>query len=69
MNLNRKRTLLYIAITFGLTWLLLLLIPLTGHTYGDVFSTLLLAGCMFMPTVGNILTRLITGHGLLLSVF
>lgn len=63
MNENKKRIWIYTGITFAVTWLLIALIPLTGQVYGGLFSTLLLAGCMFVPTIGNILTRFITKEG------
>lgn len=63
MNKNKKRLWIYCGITFVITWLLIALIPLTGEAYGGLFSTLLLAGCMFIPTIGNVLTRIITKEG------
>lgn len=62
-NITPKRTLLYCGITFGLTWALAALIPLTGVPYGGIESLAILSLCMFMPTVGNILTRLVTRQG------
>lgn len=62
-NLTIKRTMLFCAITFMLTWLLVAVIPLSGLVYGGLQSTIIVAVCMFMPTIGNILTRLITKQG------
>lgn len=58
-----RRTILFGIITFGLAWTLAALIPLTGMAYGGTASLVILTLCMFMPTVGNILTRLITRQG------
>lgn len=63
MNENKKRLWIYTGITFAITWMLVALIPLTGQVYGGPSSTLILAGCMFIPTLGNVLTRLITKEG------
>lgn len=63
MEENKKKILIYIGITFGLAWIIVAFIPLTGHSYGEIFSVLMLAGCMFTPTIGNLLTRIITKEG------
>ena len=64
-----KRILIYIAITFALTWgyCLLILYPVVnGETLNGVPSIaaqLLTAACMFFPAVGVLLTRLLTREG------
>ena len=64
-----KRILIYILITFGLTWAycLLVIYPLAN---GEVLSgvpaliiQLLVATCMFFPAIGVLLTRLVTKEG------
>ena len=66
---NTKRILLYILITFGLTWAycLLLVYPLAnGESLTGVPAIalqLLVAACMFFPALGVLLTRLITKEG------
>lgn len=64
-----KRILLYILLTFGLTWAycLLLVYPLAnGESLTGVPAIalqLLVAACMFFPALGVLLTRLITKEG------
>ena len=64
-----KRILIYVGITFGLTWaycLLLLYPAVNGESLSGVPSIvaqLLAAGCMFFPAIGVLLTRLITKEG------
>ena len=63
---TRNRILIYLAITFVLTWLycLLLVYPLAnGQALTGVPALalqLLVAACMFFPAIGVLLTRLIT---------
>lgn len=73
MKPNNKQTLarilIYIGITFALTWLycLLLIYPLAnGESLTGVPAIalqLLVAACMFFPAIGVLLTRLITKEG------
>ena len=64
-----KRVLVYLLITFGLTWgySFFILYPLVnGETLRGVpamVTQLLVAGCMFFPAMGVLLTRLITKEG------
>lgn len=58
-----KRTIIFCVITFGLTWLLAALIPIMGFVYGGLESLIIVTLCMFMPALGNILTRVITRQG------
>ena len=64
-----KRILIYILITFALTWAYCLLVvyPLAnGETLNGVpalATQLLVAAAMFFPAIGVFLTRLITGEG------
>ena len=66
---NLKRILIYVGITFGLTWaycLLLLYPAVNGEALSGVPSIaaqLLTAACMFFPCIGVLLTRLITKEG------
>ena len=63
------RVLIYILITFGLTWLYCLFIvyPVAnGETLSDVpalATQLVVAAAMFFPAIGVLLTRLITKEG------
>lgn len=62
-EITMKRTIMFCVITFVLTWLLAALIPIAGVPYGGVESMIILALCMFMPALGNILTRFVTKQG------
>lgn len=62
-EITMKRTIIFCAITFVLTWLLAALIPIMGFVYGGLESLIIVSLCMFMPALGNILTRLITRQG------
>ena len=64
-----KRILIYILITFSLTWLYCLLVvyPMangeTLHGVPSMATQLLVAAAMFFPAIGVFLTRLITKEG------
>ena len=66
---NRNRILIYLAFTFGLTWAynLLLVYPVAnGQTLSGVPAValqLLVAASMFFPSIGVLLTRLVTKEG------
>lgn len=60
---TKKRLLLFAAFTFGIAWILFLLVPILGFTYGSLPSVILVAAAMFAPTLGNILTRWVTKEG------
>jgi len=66
---NRKRILIYLGITFGLTWgyCFFILYPLVnGQSLSGIpamVTQLLVAACMFFPAIGVLLTRLITKEG------
>ena len=68
-KLELKRILLYILITFGLTWIYCLLVvyPLAkGESLSGVpalATQLLVAAGMFFPSIGVLLTRLFTREG------
>ncbi|MDE7132458.1 MAG: CPBP family intramembrane metalloprotease [Lachnospiraceae bacterium] len=62
-KITKKRTILFCVITFTLTWLLSALIPVMRIAYAGIESLVILTLCMFMPALGNVLTRLITKQG------
>ena len=62
-KITKKRTILFCVITFTLTWMLVALIPIMGVAYGGIESLVILMLCMFMPALGNVLTRLFTKQG------
>lgn len=59
----KKRLILFITLTIVLAWVVFLLIPLCGLTYGSGTSVIILAGAMFVPALSSIFTRLITKEG------
>jgi len=59
----KKQLVIFIALTIGIAWIVFLLIPICGLTYGSGFSVIILAAAMFVPALSNILTRLITTEG------
>ncbi len=63
-SLTPKRVLIFTLLAMALGWMVFLIVPLSGMTYGaDLTATLVIAAGMFMPTLANILTRLITREG------
>lgn len=59
----KKRLIIFTALTIVIAWLVFLLIPICGLTYGSGFSVVILAAAMFVPALCNVLTRLITKEG------
>lgn len=59
----KKRLILFVTLIIVLAWIVFLLIPLCGLTYGSGLSVVILAAAMFVPALCNILTRLITKEG------
>ena len=68
-NQDFRRTLIYLFLTFGLTWgycFLILYPTIRGEALSGVPSVtaqLMTAACMFFPAIGTLLTRLITKEG------
>lgn len=66
-TLSKKRLILYIVITFILTYLVEFAIiwPLANSANPNlaIIAQLLIAGVMFLPTIGVLITRLITKEG------
>lgn len=61
--MTKKRLIIFITLTIILAWIVFLLVPLCGLTYGSGASVVILAVAMFMPALSNVLTRLITKEG------
>lgn len=59
----KKRLIIFVALTFIISWLIFLLIPLRGLSYGKSASIIIVAAAMFVPALSSILTRRITGEG------
>jgi len=68
-RIDRKRIVIFVAITYGITIALALVIFFNGGLYVSYpfekthLASILLAATMFAPAVGNIATRLITREG------
>ena len=60
---TKKRLIMFIALTIILAWMVFLLVPICGLTYGSGASVVIVAAAMFMPALSNLLTRLITKEG------
>lgn len=59
----RKRIALFVALTYVISWIGFMLIPILGLTYGSPASIIIAAAVMFVPASCSILTRLITKEG------
>ncbi len=59
----KKRLIIFIALTIILAWIVFLMVPICGLTYGSGAAVIILAVAMFMPALSNLLTRLITKEG------
>ena len=59
----KKRLIWFVTLTFAITWLIFGQIPLRGLTYGTGATIYIVMAGMFVPTLGNLLTRLITKEG------
>ena len=61
-NITLKRLLIYLGLSFGITWAVFFLFILTGNTWtgssNEMISFISLA--MLVPTIAHVLTRLIT---------
>jgi membrane protease YdiL (CAAX protease family) len=60
---TKKRLIIFVVLTIVIAWIIFLLIPICGLTYGKGWSTAILAAAMFAPALSSILTRLITKEG------
>lgn len=61
--LVKKRIALFVALTYVIAWIVFMLIPILGLTYGSPRSIIIAAAAMFVPATCSILTRLITKEG------
>ncbi len=62
-SVEKKRLIIYVTLTMAITWIIFLMIPICGLTYGRGSSVFILAAAMFVPAFCSILTRLITKEG------
>ena len=60
---TKKRLIIFIVITFIIAWTFFLMLRFLDIPYGQMNSIIYLIAAMFAPTLGNILTRLITKEG------
>lgn len=60
---EKKRLIIFVTLTIAIAWLVFLMIPISGLTYGRGSSVFILAAAMFVPALCSILTRLITKEG------
>lgn len=59
----KKRLLIFLILTFIISWTVFMLVPIFGLTYGQGSSIVIVASAMFVPAICSILTRLITKEG------
>ena len=59
-----KRDIIFTAITYVLTWGLLAGLVFSGAVVNNMAVTVVFTACMFMPTLGSLLTRLFTRQGM-----
>jgi len=59
----KKRLTVFVGLTFVITWIMFLLIPLRDLKYGSKESIVIVMAGMFVPALCSILTRLITKEG------
>ncbi|WP_085832294.1 CPBP family intramembrane glutamic endopeptidase [Clostridium merdae] len=59
----KKRLFIFIALTFILSWIVFLMVPICGIPYGRGASVVIVAVAMFIPALCSLLTRLITKEG------
>lgn len=59
----KKRLIIFVTLTIAIAWMIFILIPICGITYGSGLSVIILAIAMFVPALSSILTRLITKEG------
>jgi uncharacterized protein len=62
-RLESRRILIFVATTFGFSWLLAALLALRGGLRADATTLLLMVLYMWGPTVGNLVARALTGEG------
>lgn len=63
LDTNMKSILIFLAITFGITWITVLVPYLMGHQYGSQVFQVILVVIMFVPAIGSLITRKIMGEG------
>lgn len=59
----KKRLIIFIAFTIVIAWIVFLLIPICGLTYGNGLAVVITMAAMFVPALSSVLTRLITKEG------
>lgn len=59
----QKRLILFVALTFAVSWAIFMLIPWRGVEYGTGPSIVIVMAGMFVPALCSLLTRLITKEG------
>ncbi len=60
---EKKRLIIFIALTIVIAWIVFLLIPICGLTYGIGLAVVITMAAMFVPALSSVLTRLITKEG------
>ena len=64
LDANMRSILIFIGVTFGITWITVLVPYIMGERYGSQTFQLILIVIMFFPAIGSVITRKITGEGM-----
>lgn len=59
----KKRLIIFISLTFVISWIIFIMIPICGLIYGSGFAVVIIMAAMFVPALSSVLTRLITKEG------
>lgn len=59
----KKRLIIFIVLAIVIAWIVFLLIPICGLTYGIGLAVVITMAAMFVPALSSVLTRLITKEG------
>ncbi len=62
-SVEKKRLVIYVTLTMAIAWIVFIMIPICGLTYGRGSSVFILAAAMFFTALCSLLTRLITKEG------
>lgn len=62
MYKNKKSIIMFLSITFGVTWITILVCYLCGLRYGDGYMGNIIMGLMVVPGVASLITRKVVGE-------
>jgi len=62
-SMIKRQLTIFTILTLAITWALFSIIPIRGLVYGDSMSIIITVIAMFVPSISNVITRLITKEG------